>query len=79
MLEITYICICITTKWSDIGTGSSANPSWFYDSDTEKCTAFLYSGSEGNANRFETLEQCERQCGAFLNQVTFGSFYDDVL
>lgn len=29
------------------------------------CTAFSYSGCGGNGNRFETRDQCERQCGEF--------------
>ena len=53
-----------------LGTGESSNPNWYYNHEDQKCTAFLFTGSEGNANRFETQEQCERQCGEFKNQVT---------
>ena len=53
----------------NLGTGDSSTPNWYYQSDDSKCTAFLFTGSEGNANRFETQEQCERQCGEFKNQV----------
>ena len=56
--------------FSDLGTGESSAPNWYYKSDDSKCTAFLFTGSEGNANRFETQEQCERQCGEFKNQVS---------
>ena len=52
-----------------LGTGESSNPNWYYKSEDSKCTAFIFTGSEGNANRFETQEQCERQCGEFKNQV----------
>ena len=41
---------------------------WYYDEYTGKCTAFAYSGCDGNANRFDTEEQCERQCGQFKGQ-----------
>lgn len=34
------------------------------------CQAFVYGGCEGNANRFESTEQCERHCGEFLGQGT---------
>lgn len=33
------------------GTGDAKTPSWFYDVKKATCTAFLYSGSGGNANR----------------------------
>ena len=42
---------------------------WYFDAAAEECTAFSYGGCEGNANRFETEEQCLRQCGAFRDQV----------
>ena len=51
------------------GTGELKTTNWYFDPTKEQCTAFLYLGSQGNANRFETLEQCERQCGTFKNQV----------
>ena len=51
------------------GTGDLKFSNWYFDYEKSQCTAFLYHGSGGNANRFETLEQCERQCGAFKNQV----------
>ena len=36
------------------------------------CTGFTYGGCEGNANRYESQEQCERQCGRFKNQDVCG-------
>ncbi|XP_065722467.2 papilin isoform X3 [Drosophila suzukii] len=38
---------------------------WFYDNENMACTAFTYTGCGGNGNRFETRDQCERQCGEF--------------
>ena len=35
---------------------------YFYDSSTGLCTQFTYSGCGGNANRFETLNECESAC-----------------
>ncbi|KPJ10062.1 Papilin, partial [Papilio machaon] len=35
---------------------------WFYDPSTDSCSQFTYGGCEGNANRFESLEECESQC-----------------
>ena len=43
---------------------------WYFDAHSGECTAFSYSGCEGNANRFESQEQCDRQCGDFKGQVS---------
>ncbi|GBP58336.1 Papilin [Eumeta japonica] len=37
---------------------------WFYDATTDSCSQFSYSGCDGNDNRFETREDCERRCRA---------------
>ncbi|KAL5968807.1 Papilin [Taenia solium] len=39
-----------------------------YDSRTGRCEKFLYTGCLGNENRFDTLEECERECGAAQNR-----------
>ncbi|VDK32372.1 unnamed protein product [Taenia asiatica] len=39
-----------------------------YDSRTGRCEKFLYTGCLGNENRFDTLEKCERECGAAQNR-----------
>ncbi|XP_041936482.1 collagen alpha-3(VI) chain-like isoform X2 [Alosa sapidissima] len=36
---------------------------WYYDSLSKSCSRFWYGGCAGNANRFETKEECERTCG----------------
>ncbi|CAK9814021.1 Ppn [Anthophora quadrimaculata] len=41
---------------------------YYYDSQNHMCQAFIYGGCEGNANRFQTEEQCERLCGKFQGQ-----------
>ena len=50
------------------GPCQEKHANWHYASETGECTAFSYSGCEGNANRFETREQCDRQCGEFRDQ-----------
>ncbi|CAH2045947.1 unnamed protein product, partial [Iphiclides podalirius] len=35
---------------------------WFYDPVTDSCSQFTYGGCDGNDNRFESLEACERRC-----------------
>lgn len=44
---------------------------WYYDPASQHCNAFVYGGCEGNANRFDSEEQCERQCGIFRGQGLF--------
>lgn len=43
-------------------------PAWYFNRATRRCEAFSYGGCDGNANRFHSEEQCERQCGAFRGQ-----------
>ncbi|XP_073996019.1 proteoglycan-like sulfated glycoprotein papilin isoform X4 [Rhodnius prolixus] len=62
----TFIDICAMNK--DPGPCLKQIPSWHYDSATGRCKQFFYGGCEGNANRFMSEEQCERQCGQFLAQ-----------
>jgi len=36
---------------------------WYYDTDTRRCRMFTYGGCRGNANRFDSAQQCRRICG----------------
>ncbi|XP_068920623.1 tissue factor pathway inhibitor isoform X4 [Petaurus breviceps papuanus] len=37
---------------------------FFYNIYTQHCEEFVYGGCEGNENRFESLEDCQKQCVA---------------
>ena len=37
-------------------------PSYYYDQSQGKCLRFIYGGCGGNGNRFQTVEDCEKQC-----------------
>ena len=50
------------------GPCTENKPAWYFDYKTGQCSGFTYGGCEGNANRFESEEQCQRQCGKFKNQ-----------
>jgi len=39
-----------------------------FNPDTEVCEEFFYGGCDGNDNRFETQEACERTCGVCPSQ-----------
>ncbi|XP_054258197.1 papilin isoform X2 [Macrosteles quadrilineatus] len=52
----------------DKGPCNEQLPAWFFDPASGQCQTFVYGGCQGNANRFGSIEQCERQCGEFLGQ-----------
>nr|XP_023024406.1 papilin-like [Leptinotarsa decemlineata] len=54
---------------ADPGNCSGDSVAFFYDRMTSKCTPFTYTGCGGNDNRFNSEEQCERQCGVFRGQA----------
>lgn len=52
----------------DPGPCRASIPAWYFNSQSGRCEAFSYGGCDGNANRFYSEEQCERQCGSFRGQ-----------
>ena len=62
------LCLYICTNIMLLGPCEEKHANWYYSADTRECTAFSYGGCQGNANRFETSEQCDRQCGNFRDQ-----------
>ncbi|GFY57952.1 papilin [Trichonephila inaurata madagascariensis] len=36
---------------------------YYYDSQNKMCQEFVYTGCDGNNNRFSSKEDCERECG----------------
>ncbi|MCK6575460.1 BPTI/Kunitz-type proteinase inhibitor domain-containing protein, partial [Myxococcota bacterium] len=49
---------------ADPGPCEAAIPRWYHDAATGACQPFIYGGCAGNANNFETLEDCQASCGA---------------
>ena len=47
----------------DPGLCQAAFPRYYYNSETEKCTQFLWGGC-GGVVPFETLEECKNTCGS---------------
>eukprot|EP00079_Xenopus_tropicalis_P013274 XP_002941453.2 PREDICTED: kunitz-type serine protease inhibitor 6-like [Xenopus tropicalis] len=37
-------------------------PQWYYNKERGACHSFLYSGCQGNGNRFENKENCTTLC-----------------
>uniref|UniRef100_UPI003AAA4BB3 tissue factor pathway inhibitor a n=1 Tax=Centroberyx gerrardi TaxID=166262 RepID=UPI003AAA4BB3 len=46
----------------DPGHCKAIKDRFFFDIDTGRCAQFEYGGCGGNANNFETLEDCEEMC-----------------
>ncbi|KAK0412851.1 hypothetical protein QR680_006447 [Steinernema hermaphroditum] len=42
---------------------------FYFDQKSKRCEQFVYGGCQGNANRFESLEECENSCGAHRSQA----------
>ncbi|CAG0888031.1 unnamed protein product [Darwinula stevensoni] len=49
----------------DAGPCTDYTRSWYHDASSGGCKAFNFGGCAGNANRFRSLESCERICGNF--------------
>ncbi|KAG1650386.1 Papilin [Nymphon striatum] len=45
-----------------IGTCSQKFMQWYYDSASDNCFEFFYSGCRGNRNRFNSMSECNAQC-----------------
>lgn len=48
----------------DPGPCRAAIPRFWFNHESGQCEVFIYGGCEGNANNFETLDECERTCPA---------------
>ncbi|GFU46168.1 hypothetical protein TNCV_2155111 [Trichonephila clavipes] len=45
------------------GSCSSYVKMYYYDPQYEMCREFVYTGCDGNNNRFSSKAECERECG----------------
>ncbi|XP_042913575.2 thrombin inhibitor hemalin-like, partial [Parasteatoda tepidariorum] len=48
----------------DTGPCRGYFPKFYYDAKTGQCTEFIYGGCQGNENRFDTKEECLKECSS---------------
>ncbi|XP_055974549.1 tissue factor pathway inhibitor 2-like [Sorex fumeus] len=60
MQSVNNAEVCLLPQ--DEGPCRALIPSYYYDRNTQNCSLFMYGGCEGNANNFETFEECTEAC-----------------
>lgn len=48
---------------ADAGLCRGYFPKFFFNASSQKCEQFIYGGCGGNANNYETVDECTRECG----------------
>ncbi|ESO89573.1 hypothetical protein LOTGIDRAFT_124792, partial [Lottia gigantea] len=46
----------------DFGDCTDSKTKYYYNKDKNHCEAFSYRGCGGNANKFDSLTECESTC-----------------
>lgn len=54
--------VCVLQK--EAGSCHGSFPRWYYDFKTGICEHFIFTGCQGNRNRFLTKVECENQCNS---------------
>uniref|UniRef100_A0A8C5WZ19 BPTI/Kunitz inhibitor domain-containing protein n=1 Tax=Laticauda laticaudata TaxID=8630 RepID=A0A8C5WZ19_LATLA len=58
LLETLWNC----KLWARKGKCKGKIPRYYYDAFNKRCRLFTYSGCGGNANNFQTFDQCNKEC-----------------
>ncbi|EJD73833.1 kunitz/Bovine pancreatic trypsin inhibitor domain-containing protein [Loa loa] len=54
------------------GNGNAILNRWYYNTQSQICVNFVYSGQGGNSNNFRTREDCIKTCPEFRNPCSAG-------
>jgi len=54
--------VSVCTLAVEVGPCRALIPRWFFNTATDRCERFFYGGCAGNANNFQTLDECESAC-----------------
>ena len=94
LLESDCINSCVKPKQNSVcllpkiaGNCDQKINVWYYDFKEGTCKSMVYSGCNGDLNRFESLEACEYTCQglndpgnqAFLSQILFSIDYFQIV
>ena len=58
---------------AETGPCRAAFHRYHFNTNSRSCESFIYGGCHGNQNNFETLEECETQCGQSETEPTNGN------
>ena len=57
------------TNWYHNEECEHSSVRYYFDRDEQKCKEFNYTGCLGNANNFQTPEECQQSCGPIADDV----------
>lgn len=70
-LFIYFSDVCMLAK--DSGPCYAYSQQYYFNQNTKRCEIFVYGGCGGNANRYLSIERCEKTCHAFMEkQISTG-------
>ncbi|XP_035827544.1 papilin-like [Aplysia californica] len=74
---------CLTSQCflpREVGLCRAAFGRFFYNTTSQKCESFLYGGCQGNLNRFDTVEECDRKCTTPIqNEANTNQNFEDTI
>lgn len=62
-LFYTFLDQSVCKLSREVGMCRAAFKMWYFDSQANKCENFVYGGCGGNANKFQSEDECKQACG----------------